>query len=129
LKVHHVGYIVNDIDSSLGDFRALGFEPVGDRCIDEQRNIRIQFLKNAEYSIELVSPLNESSPVGGILKKVGATPYHLCYETAELDQKTAELKANGFVIIAEALEAPAINEKKVVFLFKKSIGIVEIVEA
>jgi methylmalonyl-CoA/ethylmalonyl-CoA epimerase len=128
MQIHHVGYVVADIDAALNDFQLLGFRTQGERCADSRRNINIQFISNDSYTIELVAPMNEASPVGGILKKLGCTPYHLCYQTADLATQVATLKAQGFSVIAEPEEAPAINEQKVAFLFKKSIGIVELVE-
>lgn len=129
MKIHHTGYVVEDIDKALKEFIVLGYEVVSEKCFDEKRNIMIQFVKNGTYLIELVCPLNDNSPVKNILKKVGSTPYHFCYETANILDKTEELKKLGYLVIAEALEAPAINNKKVVFLFKNNVGIIELVEA
>lgn len=128
MKIHHVGYLVANIDTAVNDFTGLGYELAGDVCVDQKRNIKIQFLKNGNYLIELVSPLNDSSPVHNMLKKNGSSPYHLCYQTKNLFAEITELKKQGYIVIAEALEAPAIASKKVAFLYKNSIGIIELVE-
>ncbi|KQN97704.1 VOC family protein [Paenibacillus sp. Leaf72] len=128
MKVHHIGYVVEDLDKALQEFIALGYEVDGEKCHDDQRNILIQFIKNGSYLVELVCPLNDNSPVKNILKKVGSTPYHFCYETANLLEKTEQLKKLGYLVIAEALAAPAIGNKRVVFLFKNNMGIIELVE-
>ncbi len=128
MKIHHVGYLVADIDIAMNDFIWLGYELKGEVCVDQKRNIKIQFLKNGNHLIELVSPLNDSSPVNNTLKKSGSSPYHICYETPILIEQITKLKKQGYIIIAEALEAPAIGNKKVVFLYKNSVGIVELVE-
>jgi len=128
MKIHHVGYLVVDIDKAINDLIGLGYELEGEACVDKKRNIKIQFLKNEGYLIELVSPLNDSSPVNSTLKKTGSSPYHFCYETPVLIEQVTKLKQHGYIVIAEALEAPAIGNKKVVFLYKNSVGIVELVE-
>ncbi len=128
MKIHHVGYLVADIDIAMNDFIWLGYELKGEVCVDQKRNIKIQFLKNGNHLIELVSPLNDSSPVNNTLRKTGSSPYHICYETPILIEQITKLKKQGYIIIAEALEAPAIGNKKVVFLYKNSVGIVELVE-
>ncbi|MDQ8021453.1 MAG: VOC family protein [Moraxellaceae bacterium] len=128
MKVHHVGYAVADIDIALSDFLDLGFSPVGERCLDEHRHIHIQFMRNDDYVIELVAPANERSPVGNLLKKVGNTPYHFCYETPDLVASIDRLKGRGFIVLAEPAEAPAIEIRRVAFLFKTGTGIVELLE-
>jgi len=43
--------------------------PKGDPFNDEDRKVQIQFLENKPYIVELISPLDNCSPVSGILKK------------------------------------------------------------
>lgn len=128
MKIHHVGYLVADIDKALSDFIKLGYKLEGEQYADESRKIKIQFINNENYLIELISPLNDSSPVNNILKKIGSSPYHLCYQTAKIVEQIAEFRKQGYIVIADALEAPAINNKKVAFLYKNNIGIIELVE-
>lgn len=118
MKVHHIGYAVKNIEDSIKEFERLGYSKVKNTVIDSKRNVIIQFIQNEEYLIELVAPLKEESPVTNILKKQGNSPYHICYETNDIDNKIKELSNNGFTIIAKLSEAPAINNKKVVFYTK-----------
>lgn len=127
MKIHHIGYTVKDIDTAMGDFVLLGYSAIGEKCLDDKRNIIIQFMRNGDYIIELVAPANDASPVTNILKKLGSTPYHVCYETDDIHASVAELKSAGFMVIAEPLEAPAIEIRKVAFLFKNAVGIIELV--
>jgi len=92
------------------------------------RKVIIQFIENGDYLIELVAPLNKESPVTNLLKKQGNSPYHICYKTNNLEKEISDLGNNGFVVISNFLKAPAINNKKVIFLYKKEIGLIELVE-
>jgi methylmalonyl-CoA/ethylmalonyl-CoA epimerase len=127
MKVHHIGYAVKDIESSLPIFKQLGFT-LQSKCVDDHRNIEIAFINNGSYLIELIAPLSEGSPVDNILQKNGPTPYHLCYEVPNLEEAIRSLKHNGWFVIKKRESAIAIENKPVVFLHKAEIGIIELVE-
>ena len=58
MKIHHIGYAVKNIKSSINEFLELGFKKCGDLVEDTGRNIVIQFISNQHYTIELIAPLN-----------------------------------------------------------------------
>jgi len=128
MKIHHIGYAVKNIEDSINEFKKLGYITIENKIVDNQRNVIIQFIKNGDYLIELVAPLNKESPVTNLLKKQGNSPYHICYKTDNLKKEIEDLDNNGFVVISNLLEAPAINNKRVIFLYKEDIGLIELVE-
>ena len=129
MKINHIGYAVKNIAESVLMFEKLGFSILKKTIKDQKRGIEIAFMKNEAVVIELVSPLSESSPISNIIKKVGNTPYHLCFETGGLDEKITELKKHGFVSIDKKSKAVALNNKNVAFLYNKAVGIIELVES
>lgn len=128
MKVHHIGYAVKNLDEAFNIFKLLGFEKENEKVIDDKRNVKILFIHNREYRIELIESLGENSPRRNILKKSGSTPYHLCYESENILEDIELLKNNNFILISELSESRAINDKKVCFLYNKQIGIIELVE-
>lgn len=128
MKIHHIGYAVKNIEDSINEFKKLGYITIENKIVDNQRNVIIQFIKNGDYLIELVAPLNKESPVTNLLKKQGNSLYHICYKTDNLKKEIKDLDNNGFVVISNLLEAPAINNKRVIFLYKEDIGLIELVE-
>lgn len=128
MKIHHIGYAVKDLESSIKEFEKLGYNCVENKIIDKKRKVIIQFIKNGKYLIELITPLNEESPITNILKKQGSSPYHICYETNDIDKEIKEMSNNGFTIITKLSEVPAIENKKVVFLYKRNIGLIELIK-
>ena len=128
MKINHIGYAVANMHDSIQSFELLGFYVLKETINDLKRNIEITFMKSNDTVIELISPLNSNSPVSNILKKMGNTPYHLCFETLDIGEKINQLKSNGFIAINAVDEAVAIDNKKIVFLYNKSIGIIELVE-
>lgn len=128
MEIDHIGYLVKDIDKSRSVFENLGFRAEGACVFDEFRGIDILFMVNDNYRIELVSPKTDTSIVANLIKRLGNSPYHICYRCRDLSEKMNELKAMRFIPMCEPAAAPAFNGNRVVFLFNKNIGIIELVE-
>jgi len=128
MKVHHIGYFVKNIEKGKRSFIDLGYEVEQDVVRDEYRGIDIAFLVKDGYRVELVSPYTEESVVYDLRKRMGNSPYHICYEVADLDTAIRELQAQRFVVTQEPHEAVAIDGKRVCFLIHGQIGIIELVE-
>ena len=129
MKINHIGYAVKRIERAITSFEKLGFgfEQIID---DTDRNVRLAFGNKDGYRIELVSPLDAKvdSPVDQYLGNSVGMPYHICYESDDLDNEIEELKKQGFKVILEPKPAVAFNGKRVVFLINIGFGLMEIVE-
>ena len=128
LKIDHFGYAVSDIDRSLKIFLELGYEKISSIVIDEIRNVKIVFIKIGNTKIELISPVNEKSPVIDYLKKNGNILYHICYETKNIIDSILELKKLKFRVIEKPSIAIAINSQRVAFLYHPYYGLLELLE-
>ncbi len=128
MKIHHLGYLVKKITSSIDTFKKMGFTEMGTIIYDETRKADICFMQNGGYVIELVSPKSKDSVVYNLLQKYGNSPYHICYETDNLTRELKRLCDNGFTIINGPSAAPALGNREVVFLMNGKIGLVELVE-
>lgn len=129
MKIHHVGYLVRKIDRAIHEFEELGFQVTQETVLDEYRKIDICFLEKDGYVIELVSPVSKDSVVHDLLKKVGNSPYHICYETENFDADLESLQQQKYVLCSEKHEAVAIGGKNVCFLVHPYLGMIELVEA
>ena len=128
MTVHHVGYLVKNIEKSKTVFMNLGYSLEQDTVYDSWRDVDICFLIKDSYRIELVAPRSSESVVGSLRKKIGNTPYHICYEVEDLNKAIAELSLLKFVIWEDPHEAPALDGRKVAFLINGQIGMIELVE-
>lgn len=128
LKVHHIGYAVNNLQQSLEMFQKLGYVIKSGPEKDFKRNVEIAFLQNNNYLVELISPLNEISPIKNYLNKIGNTPYHICYETHDIDETILELKKQKYRVIEKPSKAIAINNQRVAFLYQPKYGLLELLE-
>lgn len=127
MRIDHIGYAVKNIDRAKKSMSALGytFEPTIE---DHDRNIYICFGDLDGYRVELVAPIGEGSPVDTHLSKIGPTPYHICYRSSSIEEDIERLKANRFKVSIPLAPAIAFNNKRVVFLYSLSVGLIEIVE-
>ena len=75
-------------------------------------------------------PNQEKNPVSGYLDKNNgmAVPYHICYETPNLESAIEECRKNGFMVMQKPAPAVAMDGKRVAFLFCRDSGMIELVE-
>lgn len=130
MKIHHIGYLVKDIEKSEEQFLALGYKVEKAASFDKYRKVDIEFLNKDGYRIELVEPIGNDSPIYPLLKKFRNSPYHICYMTDDLDKSVKDLIENHYVVMQEPQLAPCIGkgDKQVAFLMSSNIGIVELLE-
>lgn len=128
MTIHHFGYAVKKIPESISDFEKLGFKLKTEIFTDQTRNVDICFMEKDGVSIEVIAPQDQESPVYSLLKKNGSTLYHICYQSNNFEEDICRLKKDGFLVVEEPKEAIAIECSRVAFLYKNSIGLLEVVE-
>ena len=115
MRINHIGYLVKRIDKAIDAFQKLGYEIIQDVCNDEYRKVSICFLKKEDYVIELVSASSKDSVVYNLQKKIGNSPYHICYETNDYENDKNNLLKNNYILCSDSHEAIAFQNKKVSF--------------
>lgn len=128
MRIHHVGYLVKNMEKSRRLFEAMGYTVENQPVYDAWRAVSICFLKKDGYRIELVSPEGKDSAVGELRRKTGNSPYHICYEVNDLEKTAALLGKEHFVTWQEAHEATALGGRKVMFLINGQMGLIELLE-
>ena len=128
LKIHHIGYLVKNLTKSLSLFSAFGYRVTKDRVYDAIRGINICFMEKDGYMIELVEPVEKDSVVSNLRKKIGNGPYHICYEVGNLAEAVKELEEDHFVVWEKAEVAPALDDRRVIFLLHAQMGLIELLE-
>ena len=127
-KFHHVGIATDSIDKTSVSFIKAGYE-MTNIIFDPIQNVYIAFLKKTDSPLlELVEPVDETSPVRNILNKVGVSAYHFCYEVDDLEQSITKLRKQKFMLIIKPVEAVAFNGRKICFLYNTNTGLVELLE-
>ncbi len=127
MKPHHIGYLVKNIEKALPEFLALGYDCVSSIIYDQYRNIDICFLQNGELCVELVCPKSGESVVSGLLKKIGVSPYHICYIVEDIDKTAETLRAWHYIPMGEVMPAPALHNSPAAFFYHRQLGILELI--
>ncbi len=128
MKIHHIGYLVKNIEKSEKEFTKLGYIVEREAVYDSIRDCNISFLKNGEYRVELVNPASNCSPIFSLLEKYKDSPYHICYEVDGLEKIVEQFLEGGYFILKDVEKAPALDNRNVVFLYKKNLGMIEVLE-
>ena len=128
LKIHHIGYLVRKKDAARAAFEDLGYRVRADWVRDESRGIDISFIEKDGTCIELVSPYRKDSDVSGLLQRMKNTPYHICYLSAHFTEDLSALREMGYLPITEKAPAPALENRKVVFLLHPALGMIEVID-
>jgi methylmalonyl-CoA/ethylmalonyl-CoA epimerase len=123
---HHIGYAVKDIMFTAAYYLRAGWQ-MSNIQIDVIQNAKIAFLsKDGMPLIELIAPVNENSPVVKTLNKVGVTTYHICYEVENIHEAIDELRKQKYILLFNPVEALALDNRKICYLYNKNIGLIEI---
>ena len=129
LTFHHIGIACRDIARTAAFYTAMGYtaSAVVD---DEVQHVHVCFMdKEGAPRIELLSPLDDQSPVQRTLDTAGVAPYHLCYEVEDIETAIATLRTEQrFLLVSGPVPACAMGDRRVAFLFQKNTGLIELVE-
>jgi len=127
-RFHHIGYAVKEIAVTAEYYIKAGWR-LSEQQIDLIQNTKIAFLSKEGFPlIEFVAPVDDTSPVVKILEKRGVTTYHICYEVDDINSSVSELRKQKFVQLFKPVEAVALNNQKICYLFNKDVGLIELVE-
>ena len=99
--IHHIAVLVDDIEASIGVWRAvLGAAPAQIKDLPQEA-ARIAFFPVGESEIELVQPTTVDSGLSRYLEKHGPGMHHLCLEVDDLQDLLQKLKGCGIQLINE----------------------------
>lgn len=123
----HIGYVTKSIERSAETFKVLGYSAENIINDDTQKTKICMLRKEGEVSIELVEPYPENATMLNMLKK-GTTPYHTCYAVSDIRKTFDQLKELGFTPLFNPVPAPAFGNRLISYFWKKTTGLIEIVE-
>lgn len=128
-KFHHIGVAVKSIDETANIYRRGGYF-VSKTVFDPIQNVNICWLTKEDAPIvELLAPVDETSPVCKTLEKNGVTPYHCCYVVEDIEEAVKQLRKEKYVLTSKLEPAVAFRGSRVCFLYNKNVGLIELVEA
>ena len=131
MKLHHLAIVVADIKGSAEVYeKLLQVHPITEIVHDSRQKVRIQFLAGGalgDLQLELLCPDGEDSPVAAALAK-GGGPNHLCFEVKDIEASLEVARQQGCRVICPPVEAAAMENRRITFVFTGDQQIVEFVE-
>ncbi len=128
MKFHHIGYLTNNINNSLMEFKKIHYKKKGSLVNDKNLHVKIQFIKNENNIVELVKPYSSNYSLLKIIKNHNYA-YHFAYKVKNLNKNVNNLKKKGFKLIVNPVPAKAFNNNKIAFLKMKNGFIIELIES
>ena len=128
LKFHHIGCLVDDIDSSIHIYKNL-FQSnnVSEKIFVSSQGVFVCFVGMTDHGyIELIEPVDETSTVNKFIKK-GFTYYHVAYLVKNVDDTIAKMCDMHFKHV-NIFYSEAFDDKKCAFLFSPDLHLIELIE-
>lgn len=125
---HHIGTAVASIDKVKPFYQSMGYT-VSDTVIEPVQKVYVAYARKEGFpTVEMLEPLDETSPVLGILKKNGNTPYHMCYAVDNLSDAIAEMRKEGFRPLSKPVPGHGLDDALMVFLYNINYGLIQVME-
>tara|TARA_B100001059_G_C17757863_1_gene541014 strand:+ start:342 stop:719 length:378 start_codon:yes stop_codon:yes gene_type:complete len=124
MKIHHIGYVVENINNYADNFPYLQVNKI---VKDIKQNARIGLFKNLDTKIfiELIEPLNQRSYTWGFLQKGGGI-HHICYINFNLKKIEIMKKKYKLFHLLGPINSK-LFEKKVIFFMTQEKQIIEFI--
>ena len=118
-KIAHIAIAVENLNEQIVHYRdVLGLELLGEEVVESQ-GVRVAFLKVGESTIELLEPLDASSPVAKFLLKRGQGLHHIAFDVDDLVDSLDRLREKEIQLIDET-PRPGSHGSQIAFLHPKS---------
>lgn len=129
LTFEHIGIATQNLAETAKMYVGAGFSQ-SEVVADKIQNTNICFLtKDGHPKIELVEPIDVQSSINKMLKKNrGICPYHICYQTDDINSAYEILTEKmGYIPLFRLVEAIAFQNRLICYLFHPAVGYVELV--
>jgi methylmalonyl-CoA/ethylmalonyl-CoA epimerase len=130
-KYHHLGVAVRDMQKAIAVHADIfGSQVVSGPFDDPIQCVSVCFLQAEGSSgtmLELVAPLDDTSPVARYLKK-GIGAYHMCYEVEDMEKTLEFLYVKGCQLLSGPVPAVAFSGRRIAWVYTPSRELIEILE-
>ena len=129
-RIHHVAYIVADIDAGLDRLGAtFGLTPAVREVMEEQ-GVEAVLCGPPGGAIELIRPLDPEGAIARFLESRGEGLHHVAFEVDDLAAALEDLRGRGAELIDER-PRPGLGGHLVAFVHPSSAGgvLTELVQA
>ncbi len=122
-RVNHIAIAVPILDEAAATYRdTLGAKVSAPQSLPEH-GVTVIFVELANTKIELLEPLDDTSPIAAFLERnPSGGIHHICYETPDITAAAETLKATGARILGDGTPKIGAHGKPVLFLHPKDFN-------
>ena len=121
MQIDHVAIVVKDLEAALRLYtETLGFKEVYREIVYDQ-GVEAVGLQAGDSIVELLLPLDESSPIARYRGDAEGKLHHTAYRVADIEARLATLKAAGVRLVDERPRNGA-HGNRIAFLHPKATG-------
>ncbi|MFN3431705.1 MAG: VOC family protein [Candidatus Sericytochromatia bacterium] len=128
LAFHHMGLACRDLDTEIAAWAILGYRLEGSPFEDPIQRVRGCFVVGAGPRLELLMPLDDTSPVMPWLAK-GVKFYHQAFETVDIRRALDTLKARRGKVVVPPTPAVAFQGREIAFVLFPNMMLIELIQA
>lgn len=119
MKIDHIAIAVNDVEESVKIYQqALDVDNVEFETI-ESEGVKVAILHLENARVELIQPINDSSPIKKFLDKKGEGLHHLALETDNIEGEVKRMAGCGIQFLGDIRSGSA--GTRVTFIHPKSL--------
>lgn len=118
--VHHVAFAVEDLDEAVQTYRSLLGAEVELRGRLDDQGVEAVYLRLGAGRVELVSALEDDTPVGRFLANRGPGMHHVGFAVDDVSEAVGDLAAKGANVIQPA-PRPGLGGHEVAFVHPESL--------
>lgn len=118
LRLHHVGIVVENLDTAAASYEALGFAE-GERHDIPEQQIRAITYRSGPGWVELIQPTDPEGPIARYMAKRGEGTHHVAYAVDDIETELDRLREAGLRLIDERPRAGA-HGWKIAFIHPES---------
>ena len=96
--LHHVAFVVADLDVALAGQRRIGFD-ISERFVLDEQGVEVATLPAGSSWIELIRPLDPDGAIARFLAKRGEGFHHIAYTVPDLEAALRSLQKSGVRLI------------------------------
>ncbi len=118
-RVAHVGIAVTSLAEALPFYRdilGVASPPASPETSDGASIVSLRF---GDVDVELLEPVDPTSPVAKFLARRGPGIHHICYRVPDLDAALARCRAAGYRLVDET-PRQGVGGRRVAFLHPKA---------
>jgi methylmalonyl-CoA/ethylmalonyl-CoA epimerase len=121
-RLNHVAIAVPDLEKACAMYRDTLGAHVSEPLDQPDHGVRVVFITLPNTKIELLEPLDPTSPIAKFLERnVDGGIHHLCYEVSDIYAARDELIAKGARILGGGEPKIGAHGKPILFLHPKDM--------